>query len=278
MFGKSVPLLAIVMISLLAIGAGAKLVDFLSNTVTVGIQVAPARIQAFTFVSRTPEDVGCHQGMATDGTYFYITTGIHIYKYNLDWKLVATRANARLDGTNMGQVNSIYIKDGKLYIGSCNYDDEPKIGYIKVFNCSDLDYVEEHLVEAHWSEGCAFYDDAWWVVYTDWGYVSKYNAAWVHQADYELTYSVVGHYYQGIRWIGDYIYVNLHAGSIPQTLDCYHWTGSEFTEVARLDRPSIWCTQGFDWDGTHFWWAERNYDYPPEDVGDCRVLKSTPVF
>ena len=235
-------------------------------------------IQGFSFVSRTPSSVYCHQGVATDGTYFYTTDGSSIYKFNSAWVLQATRTNARSYGTPMRQVNSIYIKDGKLYIGSSNYNYEPRAGYIKVFNCSDLSYVEEHRVLDHWSEGCAFHDNCWWAIYTDLGYVSKYDSFWVHQADYELTYPVTGHHYQGIRWIGNHMYVNLHAGSAPQKLDCYYWNGSGFTEVSRLDRPSIWCTQGIEWDGTHFWWAERNYGYPPEPTGDHRVLKSIPIF
>jgi len=222
-------------------------VDYDDRVVKTKVQYTNGRISGFVYLSTTNKDVEAHQGVAFDGTYFYTTAGndnLHLYKWDSDWNLIASRDTSSDAPTDKTQINSIFYKDGKLYIGANNYSNTPKKGWIVVYDADDLTPIEYHVLD-HWSEGCAWHNNEWWVVYDDYKYVSRYDADWNHIADYELTYSISGvHYYQGIRWIGDYIYVNIHGGSSPETLDCYHWTGNGFEEVARLDRPTAHCTQG----------------------------------
>lgn len=215
------------------------------------------------------------QGVASDGTYLYtVSLNSTIYKYNMDGDLITSHPNAHLDGTNLAQVNSIYVHtDGKLYIGANNYDDTPKFGYIKVFNQSDLSYVEEHRVRDYYSEGCTFHDNAWWVVYHDWNNLTKYDSSWNIVSDYPIAYANSA--YQGIVWYGDYIYVNNHGGW-NQTLDVYKWNGSGFDQTARLDRVTSDAKQGLGLEpgGVTMWWAERTCPYG----GFNNVIKSTIIF
>jgi len=217
----------------------------------------------FTFQQRWNLDHYGHQGVAFDGTYIYSTgksTNKELAKFNLASVKQAEDTLAADKGTAMNQINHIEIYNGKLYVGSSNFNTEPKQSYIKVFNCNDLSYVEEHQVKDYWCDGCAFHNNAWWVVYTDWQYVSKYDTSWNWIADYALSYTITGtHKYQGIMWIDDYIFVNIHGGSTPTTCDVYEWNGSGFDEVKRLDRVDSHDTQGIFYDGEHMWWAERDY-------------------
>ena len=188
------------------------------------------------------DDLDCNQGVATDGTYLYTVSSTLISKHQMDGTPIDSHADANLDGTNMKQINSLHIYDGKLYIGANNYAEAPRLGYIKVFDADDLSYIEEHQVLAHWCEGCAYYDGYFWVVYSEWKYVSKYNTDWEWQADYAVDYTTTGDFrkigYQGITWKDDDIYVSIHEGVFPcPMIDRYHWTGTEFERRERLVPP-----------------------------------------
>ena len=222
----------------------------------------------FPFVQRWNLDYYGHQGVASDGTHIYVTgddtSDTRLAKYNLTGSKIAEDTTAASKGTTMTQVNSIEVYDSKLYVGSNNFSGAIKRGYIKVFNCSDLAYVEEHRVLDHWCEGCSYYDSAFWVVYTDYPYVSKYNMSWGHVADYELTWSLTGAAdacggYQGITWKDDYIFVNNHGNCNPKYVDVYRWNGGGFSKIIRMERTDSHDTQGLFWDGTHMWFTERDY-------------------
>jgi len=217
-------------------------------------------VKEFEYDSKL-EDKEAFQGVCSDGTYLYAVDNHNIRKYNKSGTLQTATTGAYLEGTDMAQINSIYYHatDDRLYVGSSNYPIPPYLGYIKVFEASDLSYVEEHQVKNYWCEGCAFYDDAWWVTYHNWKYVSKYNTSWVWQADYALSFSST-HGYQGLVWIGDYLFANLHEGDPTNYCDVYKWNGSGFDEVVRLDRPTEDCTQGMGKEpgDNIMWWAERD--------------------
>lgn len=194
-------------------------------------------IASLTFLERIddvfPASTRPHmQGAASDGTYLYITQDDQIKKLNKsDYVLVASHDNPHLDGTDMTQVNNIFIYGDYLYLGANNYDNLPKQGYVKVFNKSDLSYVEEHQnVEDHISEGGSFHDNSWWIVYFDWAYVSRYDSSWNHLADYPLQRDAS----QGNIWIGDYLYV---PKTDPNHIEIYHWDGNALDFVKLLSLP-----------------------------------------
>jgi len=237
----------------------------------------------FTFDSRL-DDMEAHQGVASDGTYLYNSLGSagvgKLYRRNkTTGAIIASNLTALVGGTAMQQINSIHVYGDYLYVGANNYSITPMLGYIRVYNKGDLAYVEEHQVKDYWCEGCAFYDDAWWVVYCGLSdvIVSKYNSGWAWVADYTLSFpqaifdpSLKG--YQGIIWIGDYIYVNIHEGNIPHTCDVYKWNGISFDEIARLDRPTSYCTQSLCQEPGEdiIWWAERD-----TSTGFYNIVKSS---
>ncbi len=226
------------------------------------------------------DDIEAHQGVCTDGTFLYISQSHNIYKCNMAGAVQDTATDTHLDGTDMAQTNHIHLYDGKLYVGSNNYDAEPEIGYIKVFDADTLDYIEEHLVKAHYSEGCAFYDGAWWVVYTDWKYVSKYNTDWEWQADYEVDFPTTGNTkligYQGITWMGDDIFLPIHADVTPHPMiDRYHWTGSAFERRERITPPDD-ATQGICYlsSNDRFYIAQRDHPDPGKHGVVVTILDS----
>jgi len=227
------------------------------------------------------DDVDSGQGVATDGTYIYSSGNDTIYKLNMNGELVDSHANANLDGTDMAQANSIHIYDDKLYVGSSNWDTEPKLGYIKVFNADTLEYIEEHQVLNYWSEGCAYHDGYFWVVYSDWKYVSKYNTSWEHQADYAVDFPTTGAEnisgYQGITWKGDDIFCPIHATISPNPMvDRYHWTGSAFERRERITSPAD-ATQGICYleSNDRFYIAQRNHPETGQSSVTITVLNSS---
>lgn len=236
----------------------------------------------FDYVSITPNYVGAHQGVATDGTYFYTSGGVltseppnlEIYKWDLSWNLISKRDTSADNPTGKTQINHIYVKDGILYIGANQVGNEAT--WITEYNTSDLTPITYRELGNHGrSEGCTFHDDYWWVTYSYKRYVSKFNTSWVHQADYNLSYIITPtNGYQGIVWIGDYIYCTIHDWVSPQAVDVYKWNGSGFDEVARLDLPEPHCTQGLclDPDGKTMWFAAR---MSVVDAEHDKVVKTT---
>jgi hypothetical protein len=235
----------------------------------------------FDYKSITTDYVGAHQGVATDGTYFYTSGGVlsgepanlELYKFDLDWNLITKRDTTSDNPTGKTQINHIYLKDGVLYIGANQVGNEAT--WIMEYNASDLTPITYHELGNHGrSEGCAFHD-GWWVVYSYKRYTSKFDTSWVHQADYNLTFTITPvNGYQGIAWIGDYIYCTIHDYVSPQAIDVYRWNGSGFDEVARLDLPESHCTQGLclDPDGQTMWFAAR---MSVVDAEHDRVVKTT---
>ncbi len=229
-----------------------------------GPEPLSAIITGFTFLASL-DNVDALQGVASDGTYLYISGGTTLYKTQKDGTIVTQLANPQLEGTDCNQVNGIFYKDGLLYIGAveyANYD-----GYIKVFSAGDLSYVEERQVESDFTEGAAFHDGYWWVIYNGVShpggeYISQYSPNWNLITHHPLSYPNIA--VNGILWIGDYLYVNNHddtpAWNFSDTLDVYLWTGSGFQEAGRLPRPSSGTGQGISKEPNEdiLWWVERN--------------------
>ena len=233
----------------------------------------------FTYIDKF--EAGANQGVEYNGTYFWCTdayggNGYTLYMLYANGTEKTHRDNCQNDGTDMNQINGIYLHtDGKLYIGSNLYSTTEE-SYIKVYDADDLTYLEEHQVLNHSSEGCGWHDGYWWVVYTEWKNCSKYNSAWSHIADYALTYTTTGgtHFYQSMEWIPntDYVYMNLHEGLDQKKCDVYYWNGTGFEEVTRLDQVNAYCTQGMCIDPTNtsvIWWAERH------SSATCYITNST---
>ena len=217
-----------------------------------------------------------HQGVASDGTYVYITSNSDIRKYLIsDGSLIAEKVNAKLEGTAMSQVNSIEIYGTNLYVGSNNYNGTPKRGYIKLFNRTTLAYVTEHQVNDNWNEGCSYHNGYFWAVYTDVQTISQYDTSWNKVKDHptklymEPHVSMVG--YQGSTWIGNFFLVNEHDAWYDDKLHVYYYNGCDFIPVCKIAWIHQQDGQGIYWDGEYLWWLERHY----YGSGEGAIMKST---
>ncbi|GAG82570.1 unnamed protein product, partial [marine sediment metagenome] len=202
-------------------------------------------------------------GSAPPADNYYLTG------YDDSWNIFAWRD---VDGDGpalMMQINGVQEKDGVLYVTANNWTDgtELPIGWVLEYDPDTLAYStyqalknSSSLPHEHYAEGLDWHDGYWWVVWHDWPYITKYDAAWNWVADYELTYPGNGHYYQGIMWYGNYAFVNTHASGDPIKLDCYFWNGTGFVESRRMEPVVEYANQGMSLDKTDnatVYWAIR---------------------
>lgn len=248
-----------------------------------------SRIQTPTFeFDEQLTNLGGHQGMGADGTFIYTSSsratdnagsgGNGLRKWDKSGNLQDELLNPEDEGTSMDQVTDIfyYPSDGLLYCGSNNLLSGGDRGYVKVFDPSDMTYVEEYRVGDNICEGVARYDGSWWVIYGDTDYIDEYddnfNLITSHTFDLSVDSDVVpgANDYQGIQWVGDYLYTPIHAGDgrWPQAVDIHYWDGSALQGVRRATNPTRMCTQGLHKEpgSDIMWFAERNTDTDTHDV------------
>jgi len=256
-------------------------------------------IGGFTILWRSPA-IMASQGVAFDGTYFYTTNSpingsfnSWIYVYDTSFTLVTSENVSDHFPATTGQINSMTISGGKLYIGLSSFSSNefmyPPDSYIISFGLPSFsfDALKEVNDGVGWSEGCGFDTSGnMYVIYdVDSQYenskanVAKYNSGGTFVADYNLTYSqsssdhlIYG--YQGVRYIDNYLFVNTHDNVYPTTLNVYHWSGSAFTEYRRIIQPSAYATQGFDVYNGIWYFSERNYG---GKLYEYRIIACTPI-
>lgn len=246
-------------------------IDFVMP-ITVHKETEVQPITACALVSDKAASAG--QGVACDGEYLYTSANVALYKKRRDATAITSNLTPLVGGSggDLDQINSIYIHtDGKLYIGANNHP-TGNLGYIRVYNQSDLAYVEEHQVQNYTCEGCCWDEDeeCWWVVYHNYGYLAKYNSSWVYQTEYALSEH---DYYQSVTKIGKYFYLPQHTES---KVHVYSWTGSGFTyghEITLTGINPVYGVQGGQVeDNTDiFWFAGRT-----EFGGTANAYKATP--
>lgn len=231
---------------------------------------------SFTYASSVGP-YNASQSVACNGSHFWTTSGgsgspadnSYLTGYDSDWTQLVGR-DCDADGpADMMQINGVQEKDGVLYVTANNWTDgtENPIGYVYEYDPDTLEYSTYHTLDnssdlphEHFAEGLDWHNGYWWVVWHDWTYITKYDSSWNWVADYELTYSGNGHYYQGIMWYGDYVYVNIHSSGAPIKLDCFFWNGTGFEENRRMSQVTVTATQGMALNKTDMktvYWAER---------------------
>jgi len=208
-------------------------------------------------IDADPESGGNHaEGVTTDGTYLYATDRFHIYKLDKNGDPldpVIENDHAMTDGTDCYAVTGLWAKDGKLYVGSGTWDAVsnglPTTNYVKVFNCSDLSYVEEHyigfLTARGTIEGACYHKGSWWVVFHDWKtHISRFDNDWNHVADYAA--STQGDCGDGIFGIGDYLAIQTCELSGGHHDRCYFfkWNGSSLDACGYATVSGATCLQG----------------------------------
>jgi len=201
------------------------------------------------------------QGVATDGTYIYVSDSLgappppgRLAKYTMDGVFVCELTTEDFGAHYYQDCNVI---DGKLYVG-LRYTPST----IRVYNLSDLSYTGEQHVLAEFGggiESVSKYGGYFWVIWNTSKKVSQYDSSWNHIATYDLTFPIDGvYYYQGIAWKDNDIYVVVHGSSSPTPcVDRYRWTGTGFEEVKRYAPSAQHCNQGLCIHNNTMYIAER---------------------
>lgn len=106
-------------------------------------------------VSAVGPSVNAHQGVAYDGTYFYVIDTNNIRKFNSSWVLQATNSTALAD-TGTPDVNHLgdgCIKDGELFIVYERYPNNPYANqHVGVFDPADLSFKRTYDISAQGHE------------------------------------------------------------------------------------------------------------------------------
>lgn len=240
---------------------------------------------SFTVVSDSGKDVNASQGICVDGTYIYTVDHYLVSKYDSSWTLITTHDTTE-DATADCKCGDLCHYNGKLYV--CSNYDISGTSEILVYDASDLSYIETISLtrpSAGYGAGSiTLHDNKMWVVWDttadgSGGYIQAFNfPSWTAVNIYPLTYTITGGYhYNGIVFVGDYLYAVIHESSTPQGVDIYRWNGTGFAKVGRIDSPTSGCTQGIDYDGTNFWFSERSHggvsgsDYVVKASGACII-------
>jgi hypothetical protein len=168
----------------------------------------------FFEVVETSPDLNAHQGICSDGTYYYVTDTNAIKKYDLSWSLVTSNSDP-IGDTALATVNhcgDLDVHDGKLYI-PIEFFSAPSTHsneYIAVFNASDLSFIQAFDVSAQGDEVSSIaycpVDGLLYVTdYTNGTFLNKYDPAdGSFEGALTLTNSsgasMSGYQWQGITW------------------------------------------------------------------------------
>ncbi len=166
----------------------------------------------FNQVAQSP-DLGIHQGIATDGIYYYLFHTSFIKKTDLNWNQVAINNSVNTE-SGSGHVGDGSYYNGKLYVPTDNWTSCSSFNPVKIsiWNASDLSFVETRDISAQGHEASSVYVDG------DTGilYVSSYcdgSKIWKYSltdlsyiGSISLSSSLVNA--QGIAKNGNYFYIS----------------------------------------------------------------------
>jgi len=222
-------------------------------------------VNRISFISNSGKNVYANQGVATDGTYVYTTNNTHLCKYDMSWNSIDSVNLTPYMSTNYRPGDLCYY-DGDLYLAT-HYNEDVGSGEILVCSASDLSYVDTLPLSSpsgNYNCGAITINDGYaWVLWDNKNasanmYIDQYTlSSWSYVDRHTITNSITGYKLQGIVFIGNYLYGPLHEAVSANGVEVYRWTGSGFTFITRLSPPTSYCTQGIDWDGEQFWFAER---------------------
>jgi hypothetical protein len=119
----------------------------------------------------TYPSLGASQGIATDGTYFYLISTDDIKKYDALWNLLATRLNTATVDCLRNHMGAGVVYNNKLY-ATCENDNIANGVYsgqgVGIWNTSDLSFVGFHDLSSVGDEmsGCTI-DPIGGIIYTN---------------------------------------------------------------------------------------------------------------
>jgi len=216
---------------------------------------APAVVgdpEFFEIVETSP-DINSHQGICSDGTFYYITDTNRIDKYDLSWNLVASNADP-IASTGLPVVNhcgDLDVYNGKLYIPIEFFADPAHSDeHICVFNASDLSFDQAFDISAQADEISSIaYCDADGLLYitcfSDGTFLNKYNpTSGVFQGALTLTASDASSL-AGLQWQGITYWHGAFWLSSELNDETYRCTYSGTVQVSGLfGRPAATAYEG----------------------------------
>lgn len=177
------------------------------------------KLNAFTqdFISPV---IYCHQGIATDGTYYY---GIHtetLYKFDSNWDIVLQKNNAELD-TGVSHIGDGFVYNNILYCACENWDgtcggqgtNSPRIAK---WNTSDFSFIGYVDVSSYMSEIAGVCTDGTYVYavsYCNSNTIYKFNLS---DLSYVGTITLANNHVnmQGITTKNGYFYTSQNSGYV----------------------------------------------------------------
>lgn len=124
----------------------------MSRATVASRQPSEISLGALTPIAESP-DLNCHQGITTDGTYFYGIDSQTIYKFDSSWNLIATNSHAASDA-GISHCGDGQYHNSKLYIAAEDYSSESdnRNYRIAIYNAGDLSFIEYHDISAQGAE------------------------------------------------------------------------------------------------------------------------------
>lgn len=223
------------------------------------------RHTVFEYVSSF--DASAYQGICSDGTYIYVTDSTTLYKYTKAGVTVTSRDISGDDATYTHNGDICYY-DGYIYVARSDYPTSPSHGSILKILASDLSKDSIIATNNNHCAGtvCRKSDGTFWITgYDDLSNITikKYSSGWVYQDAYSLGTldGIIG--FDGIEWIGGYLFANIHEGLADgEFCDKFSFNETTFTKVQRIHHTinTKVCSQGISLDPTEnnvLWWAAR---------------------
>ena len=98
----------------------------------------------------TSGDINAHEGIATDGTYYYAFDSFAIRKYDMSWNLVSETTNIATSYSN--GLGGGCVSGGVIYVAADNGGTQ----YLAKYNASDLSFIEHFDIESFASGAADF--------------------------------------------------------------------------------------------------------------------------
>lgn len=268
------PLFRSVWISLSIPRTAFRLLSLLSLLALLLAFTGMAQAQERTFPASAP--YRAWQGVATDGSRIYLSTDRNerfeleniLSVHDLEGRMVRELRNAYTGKDSGGRFLSfgnLTVEGSRLWATVYNFNAGPPIleSRVVAFSLPELRPVAEYPIGDGCAEGLARHDGAWWVCYHDRPLLRRFDDDFHPTGEYTLprTFGPEGGY-QGLFWIGQDLYLNLHGCNKPggewsPGLDRLHFDGSHFTFVARYRPPTYGSGQGVSLRDGRIYWADR---------------------
>lgn len=240
------------------------------------------------------------QGCAISATKMYLITDRDenaVYPGNLEniitefdynGNILNTYRNVWSSGTGssfLSLADGMIHTDGYLYVTATNYHSNSSVETIArvvvLDPANNFSQVTTYTITASGGnssiEGISYRSGEWWICWSGTNVIKKYNSSFVYQADYTLPIHPSANnappssWYQGLQWVGDTLYANLHGGQGPNGptgityytspgLDAFSYNGTAFTRLGRIKPPTTGASQGIGAYNDKWVFADRWYD------------------